>query len=284
MLEVPGGSLRAAVGKLRQQNKNDNMLLNLPASPDLRKIVILNPKGGAGKTTLATNLAGYLASTERHVALMDFDPQQSSMRWLTSRPDNRPTIHGIAAHKRNYSVTRSFQFQIPPHIEYLVADTPAALCDDQLIEFTAGAHAILVPVLPSAIDIRAASGLIASLLLRAKVSRRMGRLGVVVNRARENTIAYRKLMFFLNRLSISVVTVLRDSQSYVRGAELGMSLHEMRPSDVDKDLPRWWPLTDWLEERVETELTPRDLWRPKQAKDNRPSFPEDIEPQRIVIV
>ena len=264
-----------------QQDKNKKMLLNLPSNPNLRKILILNPKGGSGKTTLATNLAGYFASSGRSVALMDFDPQQSSIRWLNNRSEKLPTIHGIAAHKRDYSVTRSFQFRIPQNVEHLVVDSPAALNDEQLIEFTHGAHAILVPVLPSAIDIRAASSLIASLLLRAKVSRRMGRLGVVVNRARENTIAYRKLMSFLNRLSISVVSVLRDSQSYVRAAELGTSLYEMRPSEVAKDLARWQRLTDWLEERVETSLTPRDLWRPKIRREPLAAIPEDVE--RVVI-
>ena len=258
---IDGRDARAV--ESRHKNEKKNMLLNLPANPNLRKILILNPKGGSGKTTLATNLAGYLASSGRAVALIDFDPQQSSMRWLTSRPESLPKIHGIAAHKRDYAVTRSFQFRIPADIDYLIVDTPAAVPDDQLLEFTHGAHAILVPVLPSAIDIRAASGLIASLLLRAKVSRRMGRLGVIVNRARESTIAYRKLMFFLNRLSISVVSVLRDSQNYVRAAELGISLHEMRPSDVQKDLVRWQRLIEWLEDRAATALTRRDLWRPE---------------------
>ena len=207
------------------------MLLNLPASSDLRKILILNPKGGSGKTTLAINLAGYLASTGHSVALMDFDPQQSSISWLRNRPDTLPAIHGIPAHKRDHSVTRSFQFRVPLDIEYLIVDSPAAVPEDRLIEFTPGAHAILVPVLPSAIDIRAASKLIAALLLRARVSRRMRRLGVIVNRAKENTEAYRKLMSFLDSLSISVVGVLRDSQNYVQAAELGVSVHEMPHSE-----------------------------------------------------
>jgi len=245
------------------------MLLNLSAHPDLRKILILNPKGGSGKTTLAINLAGYLASTGRSVALMDFDPQQSSMCWLRNRPDGLPAIHGISAHQRDQSVTRSFQFRVPQDVEYLIIDSPAAVPEDRLIEFTLGAHAILVPVLPSAIDIQAASRLIAALLLRARLSRSMRRLGVVVNRARENTSAYRKLMSFLDRLSISVVSVLRDSQNYVRAAELGMSVHEMRHSEVRKDLARWRELIAWLEARVGTPLTSRDLLRPKVSVDVR---------------
>ena len=87
------------------------MLLNISANPDLRKIVILNPKGGSGKTMLAINLAGYLACTGHSAALMDFDPQQTSMSWLKNRPDTLPVIHGIPAHKRDHSVTRSFQFR-----------------------------------------------------------------------------------------------------------------------------------------------------------------------------
>ena len=236
------------------------MLLSLPANPELRKIVVLNPKGGSGKTTLAVNLAGYLAREGKRVALMDFDPQQSAMQWLGKRPDSKPQIYGIPAHKRDHSVTRSFQFRVPRDIEYLIADSPAAVSDDKLIEFTHGAHAILVPVMPSAIDIRAASKLISCLLLRAKVSRRMGRLGVVVNRARERTVAYRQLRAFLNRLAITAVTVLRDSQNYVRAGEQGISLHEMRPGDVRADLQSWQMLTDWLQARTATELTYRDLW------------------------
>lgn len=236
------------------------MLLSLPANPTLRKIVVLNPKGGSGKTTLAVNLAGFLAQSGRRVALMDFDPQQSAMQWLAKRADNQPEIYGIPAHKRDHSVTRSFQYRIPHEIEYLVVDSPAAIPDDKLIEFTHGAHAILVPVMPSAIDIRAASKLIACLLLKAKVSRTMGRLGVVINRARQRTIAYRNLKAFLNRLSITAATVLRDSQNYVRAAEQGVSIHEMRPSEVKADLQTWEPLTQWLEGRAATELTPRDLW------------------------
>lgn len=241
------------------------MLLSLPANSNLRKILVLNPKGGSGKSTLAVNLAGYLAQSGRRVALMDFDPQQSAMQWLTRRSENAPEIYGVPAHKRDHSVTRSFQYRIPDEIEYLIVDSPAAVADEKLIEFTHGAHAILVPVMPSAIDTRAASKLIACLLLKAKISRTMGRLGIVINRARERTIAYRNLKAFLNRLSITAVTVLRDSQTYVRAAEQGISIHEMRPSEVRRDLETWQPLIQWVESRAATELTPRDLW-PLSAK------------------
>jgi len=253
------------------------MLRNLPTKRDLREILILNPKGGSGKTTLATNLAGYLASTGRSVALMDFDPQQSSMLWLRNRSDTLPGIYGIPAHKRDHSVTRSFQFRVPLDIEYLIVDSPAGLSEDELIEFTHGAHAILVPVLPSTIDTRAASRLIALLLLRAQVSRRRRNLGVIVNRARENTIAYRKLKAFLDRLSISVVSVLRDSQNYVRAAELGMSVHEMRPSEVRKDLACWWELTDWVESRAGTPLASREVLPPKISAEIRGRSLQNME-------
>ena len=92
---------------------------------------------------------------------MDFDPQGSSIRWLRNRPQGLPAIHGIAAYERNPAVTRSFQLRVPLEVRYLVVDTPAAMTTPALTEYTPGAHAILVPVLPSAIDIHAASRLIA---------------------------------------------------------------------------------------------------------------------------
>lgn len=238
------------------------MSLNVPGHRELRKILVLNPKGGSGKTTLAINVAGYLVSQGRTVALMDFDPQGSSIRWLRNRQPTLPSIHGIAAYERNPSVTRSFQLRVPLEVRYLVVDTPAAMTTPALTEYTPGAHAILVPVLPSAIDIHAASRLIADLLLVAKVSRRMGRLGVVANRVRENTLGFRKLMAFLDRLQIPIVGALRDSQNYVHAAEEGVSIHEMLPSRVKKDVVSWLPLTSWLEMRLNTPLTERDLRRP----------------------
>jgi len=237
------------------------MTLNIPGHRDLHKIVILNPKGGSGKTTLAMNLAGYFASLGRPAALMDFDPQGSSIRWLNKRPPTHPPIYGVAAYEKKMNMTRSFQLRIPAEIRYLVVDTPAAMNTAQLTEFTPGAHAILVPVLPSAIDIHAASRLIADLLLIAKVSRRMGRLGVVANRVRENTVGFRKLMSFLDRLQIPIVGAIRDSQNYVHAADEGTSIHEMHSSRTRKDLVSWLPLTSWLELRLNTPLTDRDVLR-----------------------
>ncbi len=236
------------------------MQLNVPGHPDLRKIVVLNSKGGSGKSTLATNLAGYLAAAGHPTALMDFDPQGSAMRWLQNRSLERPQVFGIPAFDHDDTVTRSWRLRVPFEIRYLVIDTPAALPVQELIQFTRGVHAMLVPVLPSDIDIHAASRMIADLLLIAKVSRRMGRLGVVANRVRENTLGYRKLSRFLDALSLSSIGELRDSQNYVFAAENGLSIHEVQPpSRVQKDVERWIPILAWLAERLDTPLTPRDL-------------------------
>ncbi len=243
------------------------MRLSVPGHKDLRKIVVLNPKGGCGKSTLATNLAGYLASNGNPVAIMDFDPQGSSMRWLKIRPGNSAPIHGISAFDVRSSATRSWQLRVPPSIRYLVVDSPASVPPENLAELTSGAHAILIPVLPSDIDVHAASLLMKDLLLIAKVSRRMGRIGVVANRVRENTVAYRKLMRFLKSLSISVVGVLKDSQNYVHSAERGLSIHEMHTARMKQDAERWDSIIRWLETKLETPLTPRDFNRPQDGND-----------------
>ena len=102
-------------------------MLNVPGHPDLKKIVVLNPKGGSGKTTLTTNLAGLLASRGFPVALMDCDPQGSSIRWLKKRDAHRAPVYGIAAYERDTSMTRSFRLRVPTDIRYLLVDTPAAM-------------------------------------------------------------------------------------------------------------------------------------------------------------
>ncbi len=250
------------------------MLLNIPGHADLRKIVVLNPKGGSGKTTLAVTLAAYFAANGRKTALMDFDPQGSALRWANNRPEARPYIHSVAAFENDPRVTRSFQLRMPPDVRHLVVDTPAAMPAQRLSQFTRGAHAILVPVLPSDMDIHAASALISDLLLVAKVSRRMGRLGVIANRVRENTVAYRRLMRFLESLNIQVVGVLRDSQNYVRAFAQGLGVHELPHSQAIKDIEGWAPLIGWLEQRMATPLTPRDLMSPLAAVPvTRPAVP-----------
>lgn len=240
-------------------------MINVPGHPELRRIVVLNPKGGSGKSTLATSLAGYLVATGKTAALLDFDPQGSTIRWVRRRPEGRPAVYGISASEQPAGVTRSFHLRIPHEYRHVVIDTPAAVPSSQLASFTSGAHAILVPVLPSQIDIDAASRLVADLLLIAKLSRRMGRLGIVANRLRDNTVAFRRLMSFLDRLSIPVVATLRDSQNYVHAAEEGLSIHELPASRVRKDLVSWLPLTRWLESRLETPLTARDRLLPVTA-------------------
>jgi len=249
------------------------MIFRVPSHPDLKRIVIINPKGGSGKSTLATNVAGFLSSTDHPAALMDCDPQGSSLRWLQNRSGECPEVYGIAACEHDTTMTRSYQMRVPHHFRYLVIDTPAALQASDLAEFTRGAHAILVPVLPSDIDIHAATRLLSDLLVVAKVSRRMGRLGIVANRVRENTVGYRKLRRFVEHLSIAVVGELRDSQNYIHASDQGLSIHEMQPSRVRKDLDSWTTIIEWLESRLETELTPRDLFHPqKQVQKQAPTL------------
>ena len=216
----------------------------------VRRIVVLNPKGGSGKTTVAINLAAYYAVQGRNTVLMDYDPQASSTRWLTKRPANLPVIQGISAFEKNSRVTRSFQLRLPHDADCVVVDTPAAVSAPDMPELVKDSHAILVPVLPSDIDIHACSKCISDLLLVAKVRRSENRIGVIANRARRNTLALGALLRFLATLGIPVITTLRDSQNYLRAAESGHGIHEMKTYLAREDLDSWQPLIAWLEERT----------------------------------
>jgi chromosome partitioning protein len=216
----------------------------------MQKIVVLNPKGGSGKSTIATSLASYFATQGLSPTLMDMDAQGSSMRWLSKRTAEFAPIHGIAAYERNSRVTRSFALRIPQGCERLVVDTAAALEAQSMPEITRDAHAVLVPVLPSDIDIHAAAKCITDLLLVAKIPREEQRIGVIANRVKKNTVMYRSLMRFLGTLEIPIVTTLRDSQNYVRAAEGGVGIFEMKPHLVREDWEQWLPLIGWLGQKT----------------------------------
>lgn len=222
-------------------------MLITPRRDNLNKIVILNPKGGCGKSTLATNIAAHYAKQGPTPAIMDCDPQGSSMGWLDRRPQELPSIHGIAAYKKSMQATRSWQLRVPNETETLIVDSPASVNHDDLRELTRDSSSILVPVLPSSMDIHAASRCIADLLLVAKIDRRERKLAVVANRTRKNTKSFSKLMRFLDSLGIPIIAVLRDSQNFVHAAEQGLGIGDMQPSRVKADVEQLERVVAWLD-------------------------------------
>jgi chromosome partitioning protein len=216
----------------------------------MKRIVVLNPKGGSGKTTLAINLAGYFASCGQKPVLIDFDPQGSSVRWAKKRQatPNSP-IHVIAAFQKDARTTRSFQMRLPEGTTHVIVDTPAAVESKNLPEVTKDAHKIIVPVLPSDIDIHTCSRTIRDLLLVAKIRREDNRIGVIANRVKPNTLTYQALIRFLQTLGIPIVATIRDSQNYVRAAELGIGVHEMKGNVAREEVEQWEPLVQWLDNK-----------------------------------
>jgi chromosome partitioning protein len=204
----------------------------------MRTIMLLNAKGGCGKSTLASNLASYYATEGQSVALVDFDPLRSSMEWLAVRPDDAPEILGIDG---NDGTVR-----VPRNMDVVIYDVPAGLRGKELTDKVRRAETLIIPVLPSPIDIRAAAHFIGELLTVGKVSRKQTKLAVVANRVRENTIVYHKLEKFLKSLKIPFITTLRDTQNYIRAEERGLGIFEMAPSLVAHDLEQWEPLLKWL--------------------------------------
>jgi chromosome partitioning protein len=178
---------------------------------------------------------------------MDFDPQGSSLRWVRKRPQALPPVHSINAFDIDPRTTRTFQLRVPDFSTHVIVDTPAAVEPRLLPELTRDARKIIVPVLPSDIDIHACSRCIRDLLLVGKVRRDQNRIGVVANRIRRNTLTYQSLIRFLNTLGIPIVATLRDSQNYLRAAELGMGVHEMKSYIVRQDIEEWRPLVAWLD-------------------------------------
>ncbi len=212
----------------------------------MQRIIVLNPKGGSGKTTLATNLAAYFACHGIKTALIDYDSQGSSTDWLERRPREYAAIQCISAFRHPHGVTRSFAMRTEPGTEVVVTDTPGALDLMQFSHLFAQADAILIPVLPSAIDIRAATDCVNKLLDNVQVRDPERRIAVLANRSRTNTKVYKKLSTILTEMRIPFITTLRDSQNYVTSAEEGIGLFEMQQSGMVRDLKSWEPVIEWL--------------------------------------
>jgi len=215
-----------------------------PYRDDLNKIVILNPKGGCGKTTLATNLASYFALRGPPPTLIDIDPKGYTLRWLEKRPQSSCKIHGITNYKLSRHGTRTWPLSIPNETGTVIIDTPAALGRHEINELTYDADCILIPVAPSAFDVSYATNFIAELLVLTQFDRP---IAVVANRTRQNTKSLAMLLRILTNLETPVIAVLRDSQNYLHAADLGLGIYEMPHHRVKKDLEQMDLLLNWLD-------------------------------------
>ncbi|MGB5518896.1 MAG: ParA family protein [Gammaproteobacteria bacterium] len=205
----------------------------------MRHILVLNAKGGCGKSTIATNLASYYAwEQEKKVALADFDPQGSSLTWLGVRGEEWPAIEGIAAWKDPVRPSRD--------TDVVIMDAPARVHGSELTQLVRRAETIVFPVLPSPIDMRAAEVYMQELQATGRVQRGEAKIGVIANRVRENTIIYAELYEFLRKLNVPYITTLRDTQNYIKAEERGVGIYEMAPSQVWQDIENWEPMVKWL--------------------------------------
>ncbi len=204
--------------------------------------MVLNAKGGCGKSTLATNIAVYFAKQGRQVCLADYDPQRSSLDWLAQRPADLPPIGGVAAYEEGLR-------GVPRASEILVIDAPARVHGTELNELVRRAETILVPVLPSAIDMKACSHFMTELLEIGKVSRKQARLAVVANRVREYTLVYEELDTYLSKLKVPYLGSLREAQNYLRAYARGMGVLELPEYLAWPDWKQWEPIGEWLDSR-----------------------------------
>ncbi len=215
----------------------------------MRKIAIVNLKGGSGKTTIATTLSAWLAGCEQATTLLDLDPQEAAWGWLARRPPTYPRISALSPAHIPQGMTLSFALRIPTGTKWLVIDTPAGLDGTRLVEVVRGAAAILIPVLPGEMDYRAAAKTISNLLIRAKLTRYSQRIGLIANRVRRRTIGARQLEHFTATLDIPLVATFHDTQAYAHAIRMGLGLGELKSSRLAEERMAWQSLLIWIASR-----------------------------------
>jgi len=208
----------------------------------MRHIMVLNAKGGCGKSTLATNMAVFFAREGRQVCIADYDPQRSSLDWVAQRPADLPAISAVPAFDDGLR-------SVPRNTDILIIDAPARVRGMELNELVRRAETILVPVLPSSIDMKACSHFMSELLEIGKVSRRQARLAVVANRVRENTLVFEELDQYLSKLKVPYLGCLREAQNYVRAYSRGMGVLELPEYLAWPDWKQWQPISEWLDSK-----------------------------------
>ncbi len=205
----------------------------------MRHIMVLNAKGGCGKSTLATNIAAYFANEGASVALADYDPQRSSLDWLERRPADRASIAAVAGFEDGLR-------HAPRSADILVIDAPARSHGKELTDLVNHAETIVVPVLPSTIDMQATSTFLEELKNVGRVQRKQAKIATVANRVRDNTLIWDDLDEYLTKTRVPYVAALREAQNYVRAYTRGLGIFELPEYLAWPDWDEWEPLTAWL--------------------------------------
>lgn len=212
-------------------------------------IMVINSKGGSGKTTLTTNLASYYASKKFKTAIIDYDPQGSSLAWLRARPMHLHRIHGAnAAPAKGGGVLHSREGWVPDDIEVLLVDAPAGASGLLLKELVRRSNFILIPVAPSPIDIRATADFIKDLLLVGGARTSKAKIAVVANRVRtRSSTVYQALERFLTSLKLPFLASISDSENYLHAAQNGEGVFEMDELATATERQELMPILKWLD-------------------------------------
>lgn len=212
----------------------------------MKTTLVINPKGGAGKTTVAINLASYFAAAHIPVTLMDYDPQGSSLNWLRSRSPEAGKIHAANAAPGKFGQLRSFEMFVPPDTRHLIIDAPAGAAGVLLQEMLDRATRILIPLVPSSIDLHATGNFIRDLLTMGRMKSGHIDMAVIANKVRRSMPSYGPLTHLLDSLKLKLLARLIDSDVYMKAAESGSGIFEMNAGLAVAERKQFLPIVEWL--------------------------------------
>ena len=209
--------------------------------------LVLNPKGGSGKTTIALNLASYFASVNIPSTVMDYDPQGSSLNWLRARPPHANKVYGVSAARQRGTRLRSIAMHVPAESRQLIVDAPAGASGTLLQEMLDRAHCIIVPVTPSCIDLHATFHFVRDVLQSPRMQARNLPIAIVANKVRWTMQHYQPLEWFLETLGLTLTARLIDSDIYLKAVEDGCGIFEMPPTISMAERQQFLPIAEFVE-------------------------------------